>query len=69
MSRKEAFNRLSLDEYRKEMAGIYTTCVDRTTLDEAPMAYKGIDELLSNIGPTVNVVERIIPVYNFKAAE
>lgn len=69
MSRKEAFNRLSLDEYRKEMEGIYTTCVDRTTLDEAPMAYKGIDEILSNISPTVNVVERIIPVYNFKAAE
>jgi RNA-splicing ligase RtcB len=69
MSRKEAFKRLSLDEYRKEMEGIYTTCVDRTTLDEAPMAYKGIDEIISNIGPTVDIVERITPVYNFKAAE
>lgn len=69
MSRKEAFNRLSLEEYRREMEGIYTTCVDRTTLDEAPMAYKGIDEIVSNIGPTVDIVERIIPVYNFKAAE
>lgn len=69
MSRKESFNRLSLEEYRKEMAGIYTTCVDRATLDEAPMAYKGIDEIVSNIGPTVDIAERIIPVYNFKAAE
>ena len=69
MSRKEAFKRLSLDEYRKEMEGIYTTCVDRTTLDEAPMAYKGMDEIISHIGPTVDIVECIIPVYNFKAAE
>ena len=51
------------------MEGIYTTCVDRTTLDEAPMAYKGIDEIISHIGPTVEIMERIIPVYNFKAAE
>lgn len=60
---------LSLDEYRKEIGGIYTTCVDCTTLDEAPMAYKGIDEIISYIGPTVDIVERITPAYNFKAAE
>ena len=69
MSRKEAFKRLSMDDYRREMEGIYTTCVDRTTLDEAPMAYKGMDEIISHIGPTVDIVERITPVYNFKAAE
>lgn len=69
MSRKEAFKRLSLEEYRRQMEGIFTTCVDRTTLDEAPMAYKGMDEILSHIGPTAQIVERIIPVYNFKAAE
>ena len=57
------------DEGRKEMESIYTTCVDRTTLDEAPMAYKGIEEIISQIGPTVDIVERIQPVYNFKAAE
>ena len=51
------------------MEGIFTTCVDRTTLDEAPMAYKGMDEILSQIDPTAEIVERIIPVYNFKAAE
>ena len=58
-----------MDDYRREMEGIYTTCVDRTTLDEAPMAYKGMDEIISHIGPTVDIVERITPVYNFKAAE
>lgn len=69
MSRKEAFKRLNMEEYRKEMAGIFTTCVDRATLDEAPMAYKGMDEILSHIEPTVEIVERLHPVYNFKAAE
>ena len=69
MSRKEAFRQLSMEEYRRQMEGIYTTCVDRTTLDEAPMAYKSMDEILSQIGPTVDIVEKIRPVYNFKAAE
>ena len=69
MSRKEAFQLLSLEEYRKEMEGIYTTCISRATLDEAPMVYKGIDEIVSNVGPTVDIVERILPLYNFKAAE
>ena len=69
MSRKDAFHQLSLEEYKREMAGIYTTCVDRATLDEAPMAYKGMDEIVSHIGPTAEIIERIIPVYNFKAAE
>lgn len=69
MSRKDAMKQLSLDEYRKEMEGIYTTCVGNATLDEAPMAYKSIVEIVSNIAPTVDILERIIPVYNFKAAE
>ena len=69
MSRKDAMKQLSLDEYRKEMEGIYTTCVGNATLDEAPMAYKSIVEIVSNIDPTVDILERIIPVYNFKAAE
>lgn len=69
MSRKEALHRLSMEQYRREMEGIYTTCVDRTTLDEAPMAYKGMEEIISHIGPTVEIVERITPIYNFKAAE
>ena len=69
MSRKEAFRKLSLQEYRQEMAGIFTTCVSRDTLDEAPMAYKGMEEILSQIGPTAQVVAQIRPIYNFKAAD
>lgn len=69
MSRKAAFEKLSLDQYRKEMAGIYTTCVSRDTLDEAPMAYKGMKEIVGQIGPTADIVDIIKPIYNFKAAE
>lgn len=51
------------------MSGIYTTCVVPETIDESPMAYKSMDEILSQIGPTAEVVRTIKPVYNFKAAE
>ena len=51
------------------MKGIYTTCVSRDTLDEAPMAYKDMAEIISQIGPTAEILENIKPVYNFKAAE
>ena len=69
MSRKQAFDQLSLDEYQSEMEGIYTTCVNRDTLDESPMAYKSLEKIVSQIGPTAEIVERIRPVYNFKAAQ
>ena len=69
MSRKQAAATLSMDEYRSEMEGIYTTCVVEDTIDESPMAYKSLDEIVSQIGPTAEIVERIRPVYNFKAAE
>lgn len=69
MSRKEAFQTLSMDEYAKQMEGIYTTYVQQDTLDEAPMAYKPVDEILEQIKPTADVIERIKPVYNFKAVE
>ena len=69
MSRKAAFHDLSMDEFRKEMEGIYTTCVVPDTLDESPMAYKSMDEIVSQIGPTAEIVERIRPIYNFKAAD
>jgi len=69
MSRKEAFSRLSVQEYRQEMEGIYSSCVCRDTLDESPMAYKGMEEIIAQIGPTVEILERIRPVYNFKATE
>jgi RNA-splicing ligase RtcB len=69
MSRKAAFAALSMDEYAAEMRGIYTTSVNRDTLDESPMAYKSIDEIVSRIAPTAEIVERVRPTYNFKASE
>lgn len=69
MSRKQAFARLSMDEYAAEMEGIWSSCVVSDTLDESPMAYKPVDEIVSEIGPTADILERIRPVYNFKAAE
>ena len=69
MSRSEAFKNLSVEEYKNEMSGIFTTCVGTATLDEAPMAYKNIDEIIEQIEPTAEIIERIKPVYNFKAAE
>ena len=69
MSRNQAFKNLSMDAYRASMAGIFSTSINRETLDEAPMAYKGADEILRHISPTVEVVDMFKPVYNFKAAE
>lgn len=69
MSRKAAFDTLSMAEYRAEMADIYTTCVDKDTLDEAPMAYKSMDEIAGEITSTAEIEKRIRPLYNFKAAE
>ena len=69
MSRKQAFAQLSMDEYAAEMEGIWSSCVVKDTLDESPMAYKPLDEIVSEICPTADIIERIRPVYNFKAAE
>ena len=69
MSRSAAFERLTMEEYQKEMAGIYTTCVNTSTLDESPMAYKNMDEIVANIEPTAEIIAHIKPIYNFKASE
>lgn len=68
-SRTEAFNRFTVEEFEKTMrdAGIFTTCVNHSTLDESPFAYKGMDDIVSNIEPTADIVKVIKPVYNFKA--
>ncbi len=58
-----------LEEFKAEMSGIYSTTVSKETLDEAPMAYKTMDDIVANIGPTADVVNIIKPIYNFKAAE
>lgn len=69
MSRRQAMRELSLDDYKKEMKGIYTTSVSEDTIDEAPMAYKSLHDILDVIGDTVEVLEVMKPVYNFKAPE
>lgn len=67
MSRSKAKDNISMKEFKDSMAGIYTTSVDTSTIDEAPMAYKPIEEILANIKDTVDVVSVIKPIYNFKA--
>ena len=67
MSRKQAREKISMDEYEKSMEHIYTTSVNEFTIDEAPFVYKTLDEILNHIGDTVEVERIIKPVYNFKA--
>lgn len=69
MSRMEAKKKIPLEEYRNSMTGIFTTSVSEDTLDECPMAYKPMDEIIKNIEPTIEIQEIIKPVYNFKAGE
>ena len=69
MSRSEAFRSLSMEEFRKQMEGIYSTTVNSNTLDESPMAYKDMKDIVENIAPTADIVRTIKPIYNFKADE
>jgi RNA-splicing ligase RtcB len=69
MSRMQAKAQLSLDEYKQSMDGIYTTSISQSTLDEAPMAYKSLEDIISVIGDAVEIIDVMKPVYNFKAAE
>ena len=69
LSRRDAKKLFSLDEYKKSMDGIYTTSISNFTIDEAPMAYKKPQEIIDNIKDTVEVIDIIKPVYNFKAPE
>lgn len=66
-SRTESKKLTTLEQFEKSMEGIYTTSVSEHTLDESPFAYKPIEEIMENIKDTVDIVKRIIPVYNFKA--
>lgn len=69
MSRTKAKEQLSLDEYKKSMEGIYTTSVNNSTLDEAPMAYKALADIIGVIEESVDVLEVLKPIYNYKAGE
>ncbi len=69
MSRTKAKNTLSLDEYKETMKGIYTTSINEHTLDEAPMAYKRLEDIIDVISASVDVIDVMKPVYNFKASD
>jgi RNA-splicing ligase RtcB len=69
MSRMKAREVVSLESFRESMDGIFTTSVSSATVDEAPMVYKPMDEIVKNIEGTVDILEIIKPVYNFKASE
>jgi len=67
LSRNNAFKKISLDDFLYEMDGIYTTTAVRRTLDEAPQAYKSIENIINDIKDSVEIIEVIKPIYNFKA--
>ena len=67
--RSEAKMLFTVEEFQREMTGVYTTTANSSTLDESPMAYKPMDEIVSLISPTVEIEKIIKPIYNFKAAE
>ena len=69
MSRRQAKENITLAQYKESMQGIYSSTVDKSTLDEAPFAYKPMEEILANIGPAARVDKIIRPLYNFKAAD
>ncbi len=69
MSRRKAKENLSLEEYKKMMEGVYTTSVNESTLDEAPMAYKSLADIIDVIRESVDVIDVMKPIYNFKASE
>ena len=68
MSRKKARQELVMEEYKRTMQGIYTTSVSESTIDEAPMAYKSIDEIIDVIRDSVDIIDIMKPIYNFKAS-
>lgn len=67
MSRSQAKKTFTLSDFKKQMDGIFTTSVNKDTLDECPMAYKSIDDIIEDIGDTVEIIKNIKPIYNFKA--
>lgn len=69
MSRSEAKQTFTVSEFKKQMDGIYTTSVGRSTLDECPMAYKNMEDIVNNVEPTVTIDSVIKPIYNFKAGD
>ena len=69
MSRMAAKENISMEEYREAMKGVFTSSVCEATLDEAPMAYKSLDDIIDVIRESVDIVDVMKPIYNFKAAD
>ena len=69
MSRIAAKQTFTVNQFKKSMEGIFSTTINASTLNEAPFAYKPMEEIIAHIGDTVDIVARIKPLYNFKAAE
>lgn len=69
MSRTKAKESLTMETYKEAMKGIYTTSVNENTIDEAPMAYKSLEDIIDVIQESVEVMEIMKPVYNFKASD
>ena len=69
MSRTKARETLDMEDYKKTMEGIYTTSVNEATLDEAPMAYKSLEDIMDVISQAVDIIEVLKPIYNFKASD
>lgn len=69
MSRIKAKSTFTVSEFKKQMKGIYTTSVNSDTLDECPMAYKDMEDIVKNIGDTAEIIKIIKPIYNFKAGD
>jgi len=69
MSRTAAKESFTLNQFKKSMEGIYSSTINNSTLDEAPFAYKPMEEIIANINDTADIVKMVKPIYNFKAAE
>ena len=69
MSRSKAKQTLCMDEYKAMMEGVYTTSVNEATLDEAPMAYKSLEDIIDVIKESVDVIDVMKPIYNYKASD
>lgn len=69
MSRKEAKENVSIEEFEKSMKGIYSSTINKDTIDEAPQAYKKLEHILPMLEPTAKVLKHIRPIYNYKEAE
>lgn len=67
LSQGKAKSVLSVEEFQDKMKDVWSSCVSESTLDESPMAYKDMNVIIDAIGETVDIVDRIIPIYNFKA--